>query len=395
LDEAARLGEEQRSRGPRQPLDEEEARKRLVAKASELIDSSSIRKGVRVLESEIRLAPVNYVSLLRSMRSLHPEAGEAIDEALLSEADVSMEAPLSQGEESAALVADVYAILQRSRDKAAGPDCWSAHHMLQIMEPPDMESEINRDFCRYLAWLSTGCWGAAASTIFTASRLVGIPKAGQQGEFRPIAIGNLWRRLTGALVVRRHREDIAAALGTAQIGFSPCGREAATFAVATTLEKNPDFVLVKGDNRNAFNCVERAAMLRACAELAPALLPYARALYAQPANLLLAGPDEETEVLLSQQGAQQGDPLGGVLFALAIRRVLEDAQADLNQRVPDQAALVIALWDDILIVAPPDAAAATLSRTERWLRDINLELRPEFRSAYQCIWVASTFDRSG
>ena len=90
-----------------------------------------------------------------------------------------------------------------------------------------------------------------------------------------------------------------------------------------------------------------------------------QALYTHSANFLLTGPNGTAKLLLSQQAAQQWDTLGWVLFGLALHSMLEDEHSERNRHVPHQTALFLALWDDILIVTLPAAAAATfkLDRT--------------------------------
>ena len=78
-----------------------------------------------------------------------------------------------------------------------------------------------------------------------------------------------------------------------------------------------DNVLMKLDFINAFNCLHRADMLSSVAERVPELLPYCHSAYAKPSTLFY-GQHE----LLSQEGPQQGDPLGPLLFCNTIHPLL-------------------------------------------------------------------------
>ena len=86
----------------------------------------------------------------------------------------------------------------------------------------------------------------------------------------------------------------------------------------------PDHVLLKLDFSNAFNCVRRDQMLIRVRELAPELLPFMHSAYSAPSTLLWG----ETP-LQSSEGVQQGDPLGPLLFCLAIHPLTEKLTSEL------------------------------------------------------------------
>jgi hypothetical protein len=79
-----------------------------------------------------------------------------------------------------------------------------------------------------------------------------------------------------------------------------------------------DFHVLKFDFKNAFNCVSRQAFVDQVAVQFPSLLPFVSLCYGSPSVLRFG--DRE---LLSTSGVQQGDPLGPLLFCLAIHPVLE------------------------------------------------------------------------
>jgi len=70
-----------------------------------------------------------------------------------------------------------------------------------------------------------------------------------------------------------------------------------------------DHVLVKLDFSNAFNCLHRRDMLHAISDRLPELFHVCYAAYSQP-SLLFFG----SHIIESQEGPQQGDPLGLLLF---------------------------------------------------------------------------------
>ena len=75
-------------------------------------------------------------------------------------------------------------------------------------------------------------------------------------------------------------------------------------------------VILKIDYRNAFNCVDRLSMLRAVDANLPELAPWVRWCYLEHSSLFYGG-----DTIKSQRGAQQGDPLGPLLFSLTIHQM--------------------------------------------------------------------------
>lgn len=84
-------------------------------------------------------------------------------------------------------------------------------------------------------------------------------------------------------------------------------------------------VVVKLDLQNAFNSLERDTILSKIQEHTPTLYPFLNQCYAKPSQLF-HGPVP----ILSQVGAQQGDPLGPLIFSLAIHDIVMQLRSKLN-----------------------------------------------------------------
>jgi hypothetical protein len=87
--------------------------------------------------------------------------------------------------------------------------------------------------------------------------------------------------------------------------------------------KSQDQALIKIDFANAFNSVRRDAVLEAVAQHRPDLLEFVLAAYGTP-SILWVGDSH----IMSAEGVQQGDPLGPLLFCLALDGPLKGILAE-------------------------------------------------------------------
>ena len=79
---------------------------------------------------------------------------------------------------------------------------------------------------------------------------------------------------------------------------------------------NVDQSVLNLDFRNAFNSLRIDRMLQAVSEVVPELYVFVRAAYGSPTSLF-----HRESTILSQEGIQQGDPLGPMLFCMTIHPI--------------------------------------------------------------------------
>ena len=103
----------------------------------------------------------------------------------------------------------------------------------------------------------------SARQLLLASQAIGLGKPDNNG-IRPIAIGELFYRLAGVIVVRKVTADAAALLAPHQLGVGVrCGAEQILHSLQHSLtDKDAKRALLKVDISNAFNSCDRARVLR-------------------------------------------------------------------------------------------------------------------------------------
>ena len=148
------------------------------------------------------------------------------------------------------------------------------------------------------------------------------------GGVRPVAVGETLRRLVGKVLLSTGpaRAQVAS-LTPLQVGVGVRSAAEAvamgTQALVDHLGSSSNWCILKVDMTNAFNTVDRTALLRSCLHYTPALYNFLRFAYGTAAPLYLG---EST--IPSRTGTHQGCPLGPVGFALALQPTLELLQRD-------------------------------------------------------------------
>jgi hypothetical protein len=154
------------------------------------------------------------------------------------------------------------------------------------------------------------------------------------------------------------------------------GTEAAGHALRAAQASDPRLQLVRIDYQNAFNTVSRTAVLQAVADRTPELLPFVQWVYSCPSRLWVAGREEGAPPILSTTGVRQGDPMGPLLFALALQQPLEESIAE----VPDLH--LVAIHDDVTLVALPEKVATLFHELASRTAPFGLRIAPTKCAVY-------------
>ena len=252
------------------------------------------------------------------------------------------------------------------RKKCPGPDGWRFEHIqLSLKEPTT--------FSLWVSTLRLIFKGKAPLDIhpwLSGARLVALNKTIPGGDVRPIAISSSIRRLVASAVCRQYAPDFAADfLSTLQFGVAtPGGVEQLVKSLEIHLQQNPDWCVLKTDFSNVFNSVDREFAIRQLKTFYPGLFPFVASCYRGPGPLFF-GSGSFAATLYSQNGIHQGDPLGPLLFSLAIEPIIAQVNGELGSNVSPT------FLDDLFLVGPAAAVLEVLSNLREWGSKISLNLR--------------------
>ena len=202
---------------------------------------------------------------------------------------------------------------------SGGPDGFRPQHMVDLIGCKETGHDLLSLVTSFVNLLLSGKCPPRVVRILFGGRLIALRK--KDGGIRPIAVGYYWRRLVAKCANAYGIELLANFFSPSQLGVGVAGGcEAAIHAARRFLCEAPsDYVLAKLDFSNAFNCLHRDTMLSAVAERLPQIYRFCHLSYSVPTSLVFGEFEIE-----SREGAQQGDPLGPLLFCLTLQPVLND-----------------------------------------------------------------------
>ena len=136
---------------------------------------------------------------------------------------------------------------------------------------------------------------------------------------------------------------------------------------------------VEKDAKNAFNLVSRSSFATLVAEHFPSLFPFVSSCSANPRSIWFGLGDHGSRIIHSEEGVQQGDPLGPMLFSLALHPCLSDTQSRLDT------GFITSYLDDAVLLGPCSSVVSAFQSFEKQLSNIGLVIRRDKCEAYSSL----------
>ena len=154
----------------------------------------------------------------------------------------------------------------------------------------------------------------------------------KNGEIRPIAVGNVFRRLASkvgyATVAPSLDRQLSTQIGVGIKGAIVAAVHAIRRYVMDHIESGQSYrnrLIAKLDLKNALSTLSRDHLLKVCFERASTIVRTAHLAYSSPSTVRTSGYP-----ICSATVVQQGDPLNPVLFAMAVNQVASSLSSEIN-----------------------------------------------------------------
>jgi hypothetical protein len=328
-------------------------------RAQRLVERGYLSRAARALTSPASLAR-NSADILAKLKDKHP---------------LGRKGPFASGASPRPgprpTAEDIHqALASFATDTAAGLSGWS----VPLLREACKRTQVVEFLLQLCKQIQNG--SAPGSQLLTASRLVALDK--EDNGVRPIAVGDMIYRLVAKVILRK--QFATDQLAPFQLGVqSPGGVEPIVHLLRHAI--NGDLKgythVCSADFKNAFNSVSRVAVSAATLTYAPEFYKPAKWAYNEPSALVMY----DGTVITSSEGVRQGDPLGPLLFSLAIQDTLQQLQKQLTKaaRRGLPPPIVVAYLDDVYIIS---AQEITPQQLEQHLQQAPISLNAQKTKSY-------------
>ena len=298
---------------------------KLASTFSKLMRKGKVKAALRLLTNQEGMilnvnSPLNKEggndrTVLDELKTKHPPKGPVCKEALLEDCGNEFHPIIFDS-----IDGDTIQRAALNTNGAAGPSGIDADGWKRMCTSFKHEST---NLCNSLAVvakkLSTTYVDPKGLSEFTASRLIAIDK---QPGVRPIAIGEVSRRIISKAIMMVIKKDVMEAAGSIQLctGLTD-GCVAAVHSMKIIFENDCTQAALLVDAQNAFNLLNRRVALWNIHQICPSIATILTNIYREDASLFV-----QDETILSQEGVMQGDPMAMAMFALGIAPLIKELQ---------------------------------------------------------------------
>ena len=308
----------------------DESPEKLAKNFSKLMLQGKVHAALRILDKQESLGVATLSDeTINTLKKLHPDANPATEEILMTG-----ELPFYDPVVFSNIDEDSIAKAALRTRGTAGPSGLDADGWRRILisknfgtAGKDLRTAIAKMSRRLCTEEIIEPTSEISLEAYIACRLIPLNK--KPSGIRPIGIGEVLRRIIGKAVISEVKPDLMESAGSLQLcAGQKSGCEAAAHAMREIYEEESTDAVLMIDASNAFNCLNRQAMLHNIRYLCPLLATYIRNCYKVPSRLIVAGGVE----ISSSEGTTQGDPGAmpsyavGILPLLALIKPLQDPE---------------------------------------------------------------------
>lgn len=284
------------------------------------ISENDVKGAIRLLCSEDVLAE-NNLNTLKKLIEKHPK-----DEENQNFPDTPI---MKNNQKTTTSILDIQKAIKSFRPGSAGGlDALRPQHLKDLVgeELGTASHNLLLSLSNIINHILNNSVEKLISPILFGASLCALGK--KDGGIRPIAVGMYIRRLAAKVACAKIKDKMGTFLRPIQLGFgTKCGSEIAVHAIRKYIScshPSPKIIL-KIDFYNAFNMTCRSTILSRVKQFIPEYFNFINQCYKEHSFLSF-----NENIILSQRGVQQGDPLGPLLFCLAIHPIIMSLKSDIN-----------------------------------------------------------------
>ena len=294
----------------------------LSLKFKQLMQRGNVNRALRLLTNNMSngVLPLSK-EILQLLNLKHPSAQEAHHDSLLQD-PVKFVHNIVYEDINESLV--LKAVIKTKG--GCGPSGFDADNWRRIFASKQFGSSsliLRKSFAEFVKSLCTtnihleNTGSEKSLEAFTANRLIPLNK---NPGLRPIGVGEVLRRIAGKVVMYVSKKDVKEAAGSLQVcAGQEAGSEAAVHAIYDIFQKDDTEAVLRVDAENAFNSINRKAMLHNISIVCPILTTFISNCYTIPARLFVVGNFE----LKSREDTTQGDPTAMAAYALGVTPLIQ------------------------------------------------------------------------
>ena len=311
------------------------------------LEENNTKAALRILVSDDTMAECNDVNH-QLLQQKHPAAQKVREPRQLMATSLQISTDSVQA-----------SVLSFPSGSAGGVDGLRPQHLKDMLHSPTMGDTFLSTLTHFINFVLAGGIPDSVAHVFFGATLVALRK--KDGGLRPIAIGHVLRRLASKVTCTAIMPTIIDYMLPTQLGCGiSLGAEAIVHATRNFLQAAvANEIVVKLDWTNAFNCVNRECILEIVASRLPHIFNYIQSAYRLPSTLRFG----EFHIK-SDEGVQQGDPIGPVLFCLVLQPALTQLCSSLK----------VGYLDDVTLGGDAAQVAEDVASIKRFSASVGLEL---------------------